>query len=204
MGIARKIRKKYSTHLKKWDRKIIDEEREIVSDFALKNKKEIRRVELLISKFKDIAKKLNRDDMTKNSFEAKNFIKNLKEKGFLKTDSLDDVLIIRKRDVLSRRLGTLVYEKGLSNSQKQARQFIVHGHIKVDSKVITSPNYLTSILEEEKIEFFEGSKLSDENHLARVSKAVVKEEKVVEEETKKDEKVEEEKEDKKEEEVLNN
>ena len=179
MGIAKKIRKKYSTHLKKWDRKIIDEERELIENFSLKNKKEIRRIEFLISKFKRIAKLLNKDDETKNSAQAKAFIKNLKHMGFLKTDSLDDVLIIRKKDVLERRLGTLVYQKQMANTTKQARQFIVHNHIKVSGKVINSPNYLVNKDEEEQIEFYENSKLSDENHKARL-KEVIKEEKKVE------------------------
>jgi len=152
---------------KKWDKKVIDEEKELVTTYALKNKKEIRRVEFLISKLKTITKTHNKTTETQISKEAKEFVKSIKDKGFLLTDSLDDILIIKKKDILERRLSNIVFQKGLAHSAKQARQFIVHNHIKVSGKVISSPAYLVNKKEEEDIEIFANSALANEDHPTR-------------------------------------
>jgi ribosomal protein S4 len=48
------------------------------------------------------------------------------------------------RTVLDRRLQSIVYKKGLVNSSKQARQFILHRKVTVDNKVITAPSYIVT------------------------------------------------------------
>lgn len=169
MGLPVKHRKNFVSHKKRWDKQTIVDEAALVKDYALKNKKEIRRIELSISKYKKIAKELNRDEDTKNSLQAKNFIEKLKLKGILNASaqSLDEVLDINIRDVLERRLSNVVYKMKLARTPKQARQFVVHRHVLVDGNVITAPSYLVSVPEEAKVEFREFSALSDENHPER-------------------------------------
>jgi ribosomal protein uS4 len=70
----------------------------------------------------------------------------------LKKDSkVEDVLNLTLKDILERRLQTLVYRKQLANNMLQARQFITHELIVVGSKKITTPSYLVSIEEEPQI-----------------------------------------------------
>lgn len=169
MGLPIKHRKKFVSHKKKWDKNTIVEEAVLVADYALKNKKEIRKVELTLSKYKMLAKEFNKSKETKVSEGALNFVDKLKKLGYLNANatSLDEVLDITLRSILERRLANIVYQKKLAKSASQARQFIVHRHVKVGGKVVTSPSYSVSLLEETTIEFTEGSALTDENHPER-------------------------------------
>ena len=185
MGLPVKQRKKFVSHKKRWDKNTIVSEAELVNDYALKNKKEIRKVELLISKYKKIAKELNRNSTTKESEQAKHFIETLKSRGILNPEatSLDEILDINLRDILERRLSNIIYKLKYAKTPKQARQFVVHRHVKVGGKVIDSPSYLTTLAEEASVEFSPYSALSDENHPERkLTMTGVEEEVAVQEE----------------------
>ena len=170
MGAPIKHRKKYVSHKQRWNKITIDEEAILVKDYALKNKREIRKVELQISKLKKIAKSLNKNDETKNSQEAKNFIDSLKAKGLLdiESTSLDEVLDITLRNVFDRRLSNILYKNKLARTATQARQFIVHRHVKVNGKLVDSPSFSVSLADEATIEFRPSSSLINEEHPERV------------------------------------
>jgi small subunit ribosomal protein S4 len=204
MGKVRKLRKNYVFHKQRWNKKTIEDEKELVKNYALKNKKEIRRVEFLIKKFKKRAKLLNKTLESKTSKEAKDFLNKLKHMGVIEKDVevLDIVLDLQTKDILERRLSNIVYKKKLSRTSRQARQFITHCHVKVNDRVITSPSYLVSVDEEEQIKFYERSALKDENHPER---SMTSEKKTVEiklDETSEPKEIEENKEEVKEEEKL--
>ena len=78
MGLPIKHKTKMVSHKKKWDKNTIVEEAVFVTDYALKNKKEIRRAEALLSKLKTIAKNFNKTTETKESVGAKQFVDKLK------------------------------------------------------------------------------------------------------------------------------
>lgn len=189
MGLPIKHRKKYVSHKKRWDKNTIVEEAVLVNDYALKNKKEIRKVELALSKYKTIAKEFNKTTTTKESQEAKNFIEKLKLAGFLSADatSLDEVLDIELRSILERRLSNILYKNKLARTPTQARQFIVHKHVRVNGKVVDSPSHLVTLADEATIEFAPKSSLADEEHPERkieVESIIVDEVKTEETETK--------------------
>ena len=169
MGLPIKHRKKYISHKKRWDKSTIDEETILVKDYGLKNKKEIRKVELQLSKYKTLAKSFNKSAETKSSVEAKNFIDKLKSKGYLNVDasSLDEVLDIQLRDIFERRLSNILYKNKFCKTPKQARQFITHKHVMVNGKMVDSPSYSVSLAEEVQISFKEGSPLANEEHPER-------------------------------------
>lgn len=173
MGLPGKQRKTYISHKKRWDKKTIVDEAVLVSDYALKNKKEIRKFEALISKYKTIAKNFNKTAQTKESQEAKNFINKLKVMGFLPVEaqSLDEVLDISLRNILDRRLSNILYTNKLARTPKQARQFIVHCHVSVDGRCVSSPSYLVSLAEEPLVGFINNSSLNNEQHPERVNAA---------------------------------
>ena len=170
MGLPIRHRKKFISHKKRWDKKTIDDEAILMNDYALKNKKAIRKVEKRLSNYKKIAKSLNRTPQSKESEEAKNFIEKLKFMGFLdqSAESLDEVLDITVRNILERRLSNILYKNKMARTPSQARQFIVHGHVLVNGKFVDSPSYLVSLKEEPTVTFKEGSSLSNESHPERV------------------------------------
>jgi small subunit ribosomal protein S4 len=66
---------------------------------------------------------------------------------------LDDVLDLSVAGVLERRLQTLVFRNGLARTPQQARQLVVHGHISIGNRKITSPSYIVSRDEEQDVHF---------------------------------------------------
>jgi small subunit ribosomal protein S4 len=67
-------------------------------------------------------------------------------------------------DILNRRLQTLVYRRGLSQSIQQARQLIAHGHISIDGQKVSAPSYLVLREEEDQIAYSPKSPLTDPDH----------------------------------------
>ena len=182
MGLPAKQRKKYISHKKRWDKSTIVAEADLVRNYALKNKKEIRKIEFLVKKYKTIAKQLNRLSNASQSQEGQAFLNKMKSSGILpqSAQTLDEVLDISVTDFLERRLSNVVYKLKLAKSPSQARQFVVHKHIVVNGKVIDSPSYLTSISEMENIQFRETSELFNEEHPERQFEKVVESEVEVE------------------------
>mgnify|MGYP000312403668 CR=1 FL=1 len=98
-------------------------------------------------------------DIVATKFDEKALIERLYHMGLLPTTetTLDSILSLTVRDVLERRLQTIVYKKGLASSIYHARQLIVHGHIAINGRRVRSPGYLVSIDEEDKIGYYETS-----------------------------------------------
>jgi small subunit ribosomal protein S4 len=65
-----------------------------------------------------------------------------------------------------------VHKQGLANTVRQARQFIVHGHIMVGGRKVTVPGYLVPTGEELLIGYYGGSVLASESHAARPAQVV--------------------------------
>ena len=89
----------------------------------------------------------------------------LQRLGLLKeTSRLEDVLSLTLKDILERRLQTLVYRRGLARSIKEARQLITHKHILVHGKKITSPSYVVRVGEQGNIAYAANSPFHDPAH----------------------------------------
>ncbi|TRM73320.1 30S ribosomal protein S4, partial [Sulfolobus sp. A20-N-F8] len=86
----------------------------------------------------------------------KQLVGKLAKIGLLKGENstVDDILSLTEENLLERRLQTLVYKKGLANTVYQARQLIVHGHIAIGGKRVTSPGYIVSVDEEDLIDYY--------------------------------------------------
>ena len=181
MGDPRKPRKKYIGPRHPWEKARIDMEKELMRTYGFKNKKELWKMNSLLKAFFDRAKTYAAIDNPQYKKEQKQLFERLNGLGLLKGDnSLDSLLGIELKDLLERRLQTLVYRKGLARSIKQARQFISHGHITVNGKLITSPSFLVSLSEESTMAYIPTSSISDENHPERLTEGKeieVKEEK---------------------------
>jgi len=146
----KKSRKKYEKPVRRWDKERIEKEKELLKKFGLRRKKEIWRAEALVRKFRRLARKLI---ASPNKEEEKILIKKLASLGILKEDAnVNDVLRLNVEDILKRRLQTIVAEKGLANTIKQARQLIVHGKVKIGERKVVYPSYLVRVDEEDKIQ----------------------------------------------------
>ena len=171
MGDPKKPKKKYSTPPHPWNKERIEEERGLVKEYGMRNKKELWKIESKLKNFKDITKSLVSLDTEQSMKERKQLMDRLQSLGLIKKESdTGEILGLGLKDFLERRLQTIVLRKGLAKSIKQARQFVVHGHIFVDNKKITKPNHLVTVKEEGLIQFSPSSSLQDELHPERVEK----------------------------------
>ena len=144
----KKFRNKYTRPRMTWNTVLIAEDKAILSEYGLRRKREIWSAKALVSDFRRRARELNAvGDKTKEAV----LLEKINKLGLIKASSLDDVLSLQLRNVLDRRLQTLVHKKGLATTVKQSRQLIVHGHVTIDGRKTTFPSYLVPVLEEEKI-----------------------------------------------------
>jgi small subunit ribosomal protein S4 len=173
MGDVRKLKKLYSKPKKMWDANRLSSEKPIIKEFGLKNKQELWKISSTLKKYTHQAKRIIASRTTQSDVEAKQVISRLASLGVVKRGaSINDVLGLTLNEFMGRRLSTLVFRKKLARSVKQARQFIVHRHIAVGNKVITSPSYLVPVNDEVSISFVENSTLASAEHPERALKEV--------------------------------
>lgn len=139
----KKQSKKYSRPRKPFDKARIDEEDVLKEEYGLKNKREIWKAEAAIGRIRKLAKRL----ITKSEEEKSLFAKRLQKRGF-NVNSIADALALKKEDWLRRRLQTIVFSKKLTNTPKQARQFVSHKHVLIGDQVINIPSYQVSLEQE--------------------------------------------------------
>ena len=152
MGDPRKLRKKFSKPSHPWQKERIEEEKGIIKHYGLRRKYEIWKMDSMLKNFLNRAKTIIGESTSQSEVEKKQLLSRLYLLGLLKKDSrVEDVLNLTLKDILERRLQTLVYRKQIAKTMIQARQFITHEHIAVGNKKITTPSYLVSIDEEPEI-----------------------------------------------------
>lgn len=152
----RKASKSYETPTRGWQQERIDQEKNVIYDYGLKNKRELWKSESRVRDFRREARKLNAEQ---DEDREQQLIDKLHGLGLVPEDGdLTDVLDLNLEDILERRLQTIVHEKGLANTMKQARQFITHGHIMIGDTVVDVPGYLVTTEEESEINVAPGSK----------------------------------------------
>jgi small subunit ribosomal protein S4 len=175
MGDPRKIRRKYDKPSHPWQGSRIKEENQVVIDYGLSSKKEIWKMKTILREFKNQVKSLASRIDDQSKLEEKQLVDRLISIGLMKhDDQLDKVLGLQLKDIMDRRLQTVLVKKGLARSMKQSRQFVTHGHIIVNKKKITFPSYVISLKEEGLIEFVPTSTLAKEDHPERAIKESAK------------------------------
>jgi len=168
MGDPRKARKKFASPKKPWQKERLDAEKELVKEYGVVNKTEIYKMQSILKDYALRAKKLLSSSSAQAEQEKKALLSKLKSLALIGADAqLDDVLALQLKNVMERRLQTIVLRKGFANSIKQSRQFIVHQHIKVGNKMMTAPSYVVSKEEESKVTFIEKSPIASPEHPER-------------------------------------
>ena len=152
MGDPRKQRKKFSKPGHPWQKERIAEERELLKQYGLRRKYEIWKMDSMLKKFLNRAKIIIGERTHQSELEKKQLLGRLYLLGLIKKDSrVEDVLNLTLKNILERRLQTLIFRKSIAKTALQARSFITHEHIAVGERKITTPSYLVSIDEEPKI-----------------------------------------------------
>ena len=171
MGKPKFSRKKYETPSHPWQEDRIKAENELIKKYGLKNKREIWKAQTSLRKYRGQARELLasvRGGDVQSKKESDQLLMNLNRMNILPPNStLDDVLALETESILSRRLQTLTYLKGLANTPTQARQLISHGHIAIGDRRVTVPGYMVTKDEEGEISYISDSPLNDIMHPAR-------------------------------------
>jgi small subunit ribosomal protein S4 len=148
---------KFETPHRPWVAEAIERDREVINSYGLRRKKEIWRAEAILREWRRKARELAAQ---KNETDEKVLLTKLRKLGLVgENANLDDVLGLELSNILERRLQTLVVRKGFASTAKQARQFVVHGHIAIGGTKIMWPSMLVPIALEGEINFYESSKV---------------------------------------------
>ncbi len=168
----RKLKPKSEKPLKPWDRTRIGVERGIIKNYGLRRKQEIRRAESIIRVFRRTAREL---EAKKDKAKEEAFLNRMRKLGLISGNAvLDDVLALEAGNILDRRLQTIVFRRGLASTLRQARQYIVHGHVTVEGRKISWPSMIVDAEKEKTVAFHDKSKIKPEK-VARAKETVAKE-----------------------------
>ncbi|PIU75958.1 30S ribosomal protein S4 [Candidatus Pacearchaeota archaeon CG06_land_8_20_14_3_00_35_12] len=144
----RRQHKKYRKPKNSFDKERIEEEKKIVQKYGLKNKREIWKADAFIDKIRKTAKKL----LTAEAEKQEAFLEKIIKLGLTgKNSKIDDILSLKKEDILERRLQTIVFKKGLAKTPNHARQLITHKHVAVENSLVNIPSFIVPIYLEDKI-----------------------------------------------------
>lgn len=169
MGDIKKHRKKYSRPRNIWQKERLEKELVLVGKYGLRNKKEIYRLQSIISHFRGRARKLLSLSGEEQERGMKELNSRLNKIGLLpETAVLDDILRLSIEDILERRLQTMVYNQGLATTIYHARQLITHGHISIGGIKTTSPGHIVLRREENSIQYANNSPYINPDHPSRI------------------------------------
>merc|ERR1712111_268354 len=139
----RSYTKTYKVPRRPFESARLDSELKVVGEYGLRNKREVWRVQLTLSKIRRAARQLLTLDEKdpKRLFEGNALIRRLVRVGVLDESrmKLDYVLALKVEDFLERRLQTCVYKLGLAKSIHHARVMIRLDSQKHIDFALTSP-----------------------------------------------------------------
>jgi len=171
MGEPKFSRPRTQTPTHPWKQARITEEHDLKERYGLKKvggMREIWREKSALRRHRNQAMKLiGRVDSTEGHYakEKEQLLNSLTKKGLLQTGAdVGDVLEINVEHMLSRRLQSVVYYKGLAPSMRAARNLIVHGHICIGDQRMTVPGYHVLKEEEDSLQYSENSPFVDPEH----------------------------------------
>ena len=179
MGSPRRLKKKYETPSHPWEKERIKEENRFLKEYGLKNKREIWKAKTQLKKYRQQARQLVGLSGEERREAEKILVTKLQRIGILQEEAgLDEILSLKVEDILSRRLQTIVWKKGLALTPKQARQFITHGHISLKGRKVTAPGMIVELKDENEINWYgkpiELQKPKQETALETIEKAAKK------------------------------
>merc|ERR1711985_87921 len=145
----RSYSKTYKVPRRPFESARLDSELKIVGEYGLRNKREVWRVQLTLSKIRRAARQLLTLDEKdpKRLFEGNALIRRLVRVGVL------DESRLKVEDFLERRLQTCVYKLGLAKSIHHARVLIRQRHIRVGKQIVNVPSFIVRLDSQKHIDF---------------------------------------------------
>merc|ERR1712072_85561 len=140
-----------------YEKERLESELKLLGTYGLKNKREIWRVRLILSKVRATARSLLTMDEKdpKRIFDGQALMRRLIRYGIHEEDKqrLDYILGLKIESFLERRLQTLVWKRGLAKSVHHARVLIRQRHIRVGRQIVNVPSYMVRTESQAHIEF---------------------------------------------------
>jgi small subunit ribosomal protein S4 len=149
LGDPKKARKTYNRPRSPWRADQLAQELYLLGTFGLRNKRELWKAQTHLSSIRKQARTLLAATETVRLREEKKLLDSLRRRGLIgEGATLDDILSLTVEDVLSRRLQSMVFKKGMAVSPLHARQLISHGHVMVGARRVTVPGFEVGSKEE--------------------------------------------------------
>ncbi|KAH9830481.1 40S ribosomal protein S9 [Rhodofomes roseus] len=149
--------KTYKVPRRPFENARLDAELKLAGEYGLRNKREIWRIGLILSKIRRAARELLKLDPKdpKRLFEGNALIRRLVRIGVLDETRmrLDYVLSLKIEDFLERRLQTQVFKAGLAKSIHHARVLIRQRHIRVGKQIVNVPSFVVRLDSQKHIDF---------------------------------------------------
>ncbi|RLE54639.1 MAG: 30S ribosomal protein S4 [Thermoprotei archaeon] len=155
MGDPKRPRKKWRGPRHPWRKDVLIEELRLVGEYGLRNKRELWIAKEFLRRIRARARQLLALPPEEREKGERELVRRLYKLGLLPSENatIDDILSLTVRDVLERRLQTIVYRKGLARSIHEARQLIVHDHIAIGGRRVNCPGHLVTRDEEPLIDY---------------------------------------------------
>jgi len=143
MGDPARLRNKFTRPKRLWDKDRIEEEKTLKRAYGLKSMRELWVTLGELKKYRREARRLLSLTEEERKGDAQKILNKLAKMGVLGQGSaLEDVLGLGAKDLLERRLQTVVVRKGLARTMSQSRQLITHGFISLEARRVETPSYL--------------------------------------------------------------
>ncbi|WWC92914.1 40S ribosomal protein S9 [Kwoniella dendrophila CBS 6074] len=157
VSAPRKQSKTYKVPKRPYEAARLDAELKLAGEYGLRNKREIWRIQLTLSKIRRAARELLKldDKDPKRLFEGNALIRRLVRIGVLDDTRmrLDYVLALKTEDFLERRLQTQVFKLGLAKSVHHARVLIRQRHIRVGKQIVNVPSFVVRLDSQKHIDY---------------------------------------------------
>jgi len=148
--MVKKLKQQYETPSEGWSQERIRKEDELLEQYGLKNKKEVYKAE---SELRNLRREARRLIAEEDETQRKDLIDRLNNLGLIRSDAeLEDILTLNTTDILNRRLQTAVNRRGYSETVREARQLVTHGHVYINGEKVNIPGYLLTKEEEQELE----------------------------------------------------
>jgi small subunit ribosomal protein S4 len=149
LGDPKKQRKKYESPRHPWRMDQLEAELKLIGEYGLRNKRELWRYKTMLSKMRGIARSILGMRGEERERLQKTYFSTMTKLGLLDESArIDDALDLTIKNLLEKRLQTIVYRKGLARTIHEARAMIAHGHIMIGDRRVTAPGYVVKKDEE--------------------------------------------------------